>query len=263
MPDIIYEKRDNIAHITINRPQAMNALGPAQQDEIIQVWQTFRDDPDALVAIVTGEGDRAFCAGADLNTYTPLLAQRNPYEIRQDANRVGFGGITRGLEIWKPIIAAVNGYALAGGLELALACDIRIASENAQFGCSEVRRGFHHCDGGTVRLPLIVGLGNALKMQLTGEPIDADEALRIGLVSEVTTLPELIPTAERYAQMIASNSPLGVRSAKESMLRSLGRSLEDALRFENILFSSLTQTEDYKEGATAFAEKRSPVWKGR
>ena len=263
MPDIIYEKRDNIAYVTINRPQAMNALGPDQQDEIIQVWQTFRDDPDALVAIVTGEGDRAFCAGADLKTYTPLLAERDLYEIRQDANRVGFGGITRGLEIWKPIIAAVNGYALAGGLELALACDIRIASENAQFGCSEVRRGFHHCDGGTVRLPLIVGLGNALKMQLTGEPIDADEALRIGLVSEVTTLPELIPTAERYAQMIASNSPLGVRSAKESMLRSLGRSLEDALRFENILFSSLTKTEDYKEGATAFAEKRSPVWKGR
>ena len=128
MPDIIYEKRDNIAYVTINRPQAMNALGPAQQDEFIQVWQTFRDDPDALVAIVTGEGDRAFCAGADLKTYTPLLAERNLYEIRQDANRVGFGGITRGLEIWKPIIAAVNGYALAGGLELALACDIRIAS---------------------------------------------------------------------------------------------------------------------------------------
>ena len=109
MPDIIYEKRNNIGYVTINRPQAMNALGPAQQDEIIQVWQTFRDDPDALVAIVTGEGDRAFCAGADLKTYTPLLAERNLYEIRQDANRLGFGGITRGLEIWKPIIAAVNG----------------------------------------------------------------------------------------------------------------------------------------------------------
>lgn len=263
MPDIIYETRDNIAYITIDRPQAMNALGPAQQEEIIQVWQNFRDDPDALVAIVTGAGDGAFCAGADLKTYTPLLGERSSYEIRQDANRAGFGGITRGLEIWKPIIAAVNGYALAGGLELALACDIRIASDNAQFGCSEVRRGFHHCDGGTVRLPLIVGLGNALKLQLTGESIDADEALRIGLVSEVTTLPDLIPTAERYARTIASNSPLGVRSAKESMLRNLGHALEDALRFENILFSSLTQTEDYKEGPAAFAEKRPPVWKGR
>ena len=263
MPGIIYGTRDNIAYITIDRPQAMNALGLEQQEEIIQVWQDFRDDPDALVAIITGEGDRAFCAGADLKTYTPLLGERSSYEIRQDANRVGFGCITRGLEIWKPIIAAVNGYALAGGLELALACDIRIASDNAQFGCSEVLRGFHHCDGGTVRLPLIVGLGNALKLQLTGEPIDAAEALRIGLVSEITTLPDLIPTAERYAQTIASNSPLGVRSAKESMLRNLGHALEDALRFENILFSSLTQTEDYKEGPEAFAERRPPVWKGR
>lgn len=263
MPDITYETHDKIAYITINRPQAMNALGPVQQGEIIQAWETFRDDSDALVAIVTGEGDQAFCAGADLKTYTPLLAERSSYEIRQDANRPGFGGITRSLEIWKPIIAAVNGYAMAGGLELALACDLRIASENAQFACSEVRRGFHHCDGGTVRLPLIVGLGNALKMQLTGEAIDAAEALRIGLVSQVTTQAELIPTAERYAQTIASNSPLGVRSAKESMLRSLGRALEDALRFENILFSSLTSTEDYAEGPKAFTEKRPPVWKGR
>ena len=263
MPDIIYEKRDRIAYVTINRPQAMNPLDAAQQEELIRAWCDFRDDPGVWVAILTGAGDRAFCAGADLKTYTPGLADREPYDTRQDANRYGFGGITRGLEIWKPIIAAVNGYALAGGLELALACDIRVASENAMFGCSEVRRGFHHCDGGTVRLPLIVGLGNALKLQLTGEPIDAQEALRISLVSEVVPQAELIPTAERYANLIMQNGPLGVRSAKESMLRSLGRALEDALRFENILFSTLTQTEDFKEGTKAFAEKRPPVWKGR
>ena len=183
MPDIIYEKRGRIAYVTINRPQSMNPLDASQQEELIRAWCDFRDDPGVWVAILTGAGDRAFCAGADLKTYTPGLAERELYDTRQDANRYGFGGITRGLEIWKPIIAAVNGYALAGGLELALACDIRIASENAMFGCSEVRRGFHHCDGGTVRLPLIVGLGNALKLQLTGEPIDAHEALRIGLIS--------------------------------------------------------------------------------
>ena len=263
MPDIIYEKRGNIAYVTINRPEAMNALGPAQQEDIVKVWYDFRDDQEMSVAIITGAGDRAFCAGADLKTYTPLLADRDPYDTRQDANRLGFGGITRGLEIWKPLIAAVNGYALAGGLELALACDIRIASENAQFGCSEVRRGFHHCDGGTVRLPLIVGLGNALKMQLTGEPIDAQEALRIGLVSETVPPAELMPAAERYAELIAQNGPLGVRSAKESMLRSLGRVLEDGLRFENILFSTLTKTQDFIEGPAAFSEKRPPVWKGR
>ena len=196
---------------------------PEQQAEIIGVWETFRDDPEAWVAIITGEGERAFCAGADLKTYTPALAERDIYDLRQDADRPGFGGITRGLNIWKPIIAAVNGYALAGGLELALACDIRVASENAVFGCSEVQRGFHHCDGGTVRLPLIVGLGNALRMQLTGEHIGAEEALRMGLVSEVVPQQQLMPAAERYADLICANGPLGVRSAKESMIRSLGR----------------------------------------
>jgi len=263
MPDIIYEKRSRIAYVTINRSEAMNALGPAQNHDIIQAWFDFRDDPEVWVAILTGTGDKAFCAGADLKSYTPALAVREPYDLRQDANRTGFGGITRGLEIWKPIIAAVNGYALAGGLELALACDVRLASANARFGCSEVQRGFHHCDGGTVRLPLIVGLGNALKLQLTGEAIGAQEALRIGLVSEVVELADLMPTAERYAQTILRNSPLGVRSAKESMLRNLGRLVDDALRLENVLFSTLTRTEDFKEGPRAFAEKRDPVWKGR
>ena len=263
MTDIKYKVVDHTAHITISRTEAMNSLGPEQQEELLSVWTDFRDDPEAWVAIITGEGDRAFCAGADLKTYTPYLAERDIYDLRQDANRTGFGGITRGLDIWKPIIAAVNGYALAGGLELALACDIRIASPNARFGCSEIQRGFHHCDGGTVRLPLIVGLGNALKMQLTGEKIDAAEALRIGLVTEVVPASNLLRTAERYADTIISNGPLGVRSAKESMLRSLGRPLEDALRFENILFSTLTRTEDFKEGPLAFREKRAPEWKGR
>lgn len=263
MSGISYEKRGRIAYITINRPEAMNAVGPEQQEELVGAWCDFRDDPDLWLAILTGSGDRAFCAGADLKTYTPILAERDMYDLRQDANGLGFGGITRGLDVWKPIIAAVNGYAMGGGLELALACDIRLASDNAQFGCSEVRRGFHHCDGGTVRLPLIVGLGNALKMQLTGDPIDAREALRIGLVSEVLEPPRLMEAAERYAATIIRNGPLGVRSAKESMIRSLGRVLEDAIRFENILFSTLTRTADFQEGPQAFTQKREPVWKGR
>ncbi len=263
MSGISYEKRGRIAYVTINRPEVMNAVGPEQQEELVQAWCDYRDDPDVWVAILTGSGDRAFCAGADLTTYTPLLGERDMYDLRQDANRFGFGGITRGLEIWKPIIAAVNGFAMGGGLELALACDIRLASENAQFGCSEVRRGFHHCDGGTVRLPLIVGLGNALKMQLTGEAIDAQEALRIGLVCEVCEPAALMPAAERYAHTIMRNGPLGVRSAKESMIRGLGRVLEDALRMENLLFSTLSRSVDFMEGPQAFAEKRDPVWKGQ
>ena len=202
MSNIVYEVRDRIAYITIDRPEAMNALGPQDNEDIIKAWTEFDSDPDAWVAILTGSGDKAFCAGADLKTYTPMLAERDIYDLRQDSNRPGFGGITRGLDIWKPIIAAVNGYALAGGLELALACDIRLASSNAQFGSFEVKRGFHHSDGGTARLPLIVGLGNALRMLLTGEAIDAPEALRIGLVSEVVTSEELIVSAERYASLI-------------------------------------------------------------
>ncbi len=262
MSGITYEKRGRIAYVTINRPEAMNAIGPEEQKELAEAWYDFRDDPEAWLAILTGSGDRAFCAGADLKTYTPVLGERDIYDLRQDANRLGFGGITRGIDLWKPVIAAVNGYALAGGLELALACDIRVASSNAMFGCSEVRRGFHHCDGGTARLPLIVGLGNALKMQLTGEPIDAQEALRTGLVSDVVAPPALMDTAEGYAEMIIRNGPLGVRSAKESMVRGLGRPLEDSLRLENLLFATLTRTEDFKEGPKAFAEKRDPVWKG-
>ena len=264
MPDLIYEKHPegHYAIFTMNRPERLNALGGEMARELDEALHDFSNDDSMFVGIVTGNG-RAFCAGADLKTYTPLLAERDMYDIRQDSNRYGFAGITRGLEIWKPIIAAVNGYALAGGLELALACDIRIASETAQFGCSEVKRGFHHCDGGTVRLPLIVGLGNALKMQLTGEPIDAHEALRIGLVNQVVSSEELIPTAESMANLIAMNGPLGVRSAKEAMLRGLGKALDDALRFENLLFSTLTRTEDFKEGPKAFAEKRLPEWHGR
>ena len=262
MPDIIYETRDNIAYITIDRPQAMNALGPAQQQEIIQVWQDFRDDPEALVAIVTGQGDRAFCAGADLKTYTPLLGERSSYEVRQDANRVGFGGITRGLEIWKPIIAAVNGYALAGGLELALACDIRIASDNAQFGCSEVRRGFHHCDGGTVRLPLIVGLGNALKLQLTGEPIDAAEALRIGLVHQVTPPGELVNRAEQVASTIAALAPVAARYAKEAVFKGMDMTLDHGILLETDLTMVLQTTKDRDEGIRSFLERRDPEFRG-
>ena len=263
MSAVVYEKRDRIAYVTINRPEAMNALGPDHNQEIIQVWTELRDDPDVWVAILTGAGDRAFCAGADLKTYTPLLGERDLYHLRQDANSVGFGGITRGLEIWKPIIAAVNGYALAGGLELALACDIRLASENAQFGCSEVRRGFHHCDGGTVRLPLIVGLGNALKMQLTGEANRRPRGPAHWSRERGGGTGRPYDDRGTVFSTILRNSPLGVRSAKESMVRSLGRVLEDALRFENLLFSTLTRTEDYKEGPRAFAEKREPVWKER
>ena len=260
---VLLEKRAPLAFVTLNRPAAMNALDFEANDELLGAWHEFRDDDDLLVAILTGAGDESFCAGADLKAYTPLLGELSSFELRSLANGPGFGGITRGLELWKPIVAAVNGYAISGGLELALACDIRICSQNAQFGSQEVRWGFHHCDGGNVRLPLIVGLGNALRLTLTGERSDAREAHRIGLVSDVLEQKHLLEEAGRIASLIARHGPLGVRSAKEATLRALGRTLEDALRLENLLFASLAKTEDFSEGPRAFAERREPEFRGK
>lgn len=259
---ILFEKRPPIALITLNRPDSMNALDFEADEALLDIWREFRDDDNLLVAILTGAGDRAFCSGADLKAFTPLLAGLGPWDLRRRVADPGFGGITRSFELWKPVIAAINGYAISGGLELALACDIRLAASTAEFGSQEVRWGFHHCDGGTVRLPLIVGLGNALKMILTGERIDAAEALRIGLVSEVVESHSLLARAEEMALAIARNGPLGVRSAKETVTRALGRPLEDALRLEYLHFSSLVATEDYAEGPRAFAEKREPRMRG-
>ena len=260
---VLLEKQGPLALITLNRPEAMNALDLPANDALVAIWEEYRDDDELRVAIITGAGERAFCSGADLKSYTPLLGELTPYQLRVMSGQRGFGGITRSFELYKPVVAAVNGYAISGGLELALACDIRICAPHAEFGSQEVRWGFHHCDGGNIRLPLIVGLGNALRMTLTGERIDAEEAHRIGLVSNVVDVNKLLEEAERIATRIASNSPLGVQSAKETTLRSIGRTLEDAIHLEHMFFASLAKTEDYIEGPRAFAEKRDPDFKGR
>ena len=170
----------------------------------------------------------------------------------------GFGGITRNMEIYKPIIAAINGYAMSGGLELALACDLRFCSPNAVFALQDVRWGFHACDGGLVRLPWIVGLGHAMEMFLSGDQFDADYALRVGLVNRIIPLDTLLTETLSAAEQMASRSPLAQRLGKEVMLRSLGRTLEDGLRMESRSFYDLGQSEDLEEGTTAFREKREP-----
>ena len=186
MAKVIYEKRGNIAYVTLNRPEAMNAIDLEMHELLWETWKDFRDDEALQLAIVTGAGDEAFCAGADLKTHAPYWVKQNHAQFPRNKIRDGFGGITRGLHrIYKPIIAAVNGWALAGGLETALACDIRIASESAQFGSFEARRGYHHGDGGIVRLVNICGAGVALEMLLTAEPIDAHRALQANMVSKV------------------------------------------------------------------------------
>jgi enoyl-CoA hydratase/carnithine racemase len=230
---LLVEKRDRIAFLTLNRPEAKNALDPELHELLWRAWEDFRDDDSVDVAILTGAGD-AFCAGADLKTYIPpwMDPPATPARVRENV-ATGIGGLTRGLHrIYKPVIGAVNGWALAGGLETALACDIRIASERAMFGSFEARRGYHHGDGGIVRLVNICGAGVALEMLLTAEPIDAQRALQCNMVSRVVPHDELLAEAEKTARQILRNSQRAVRSAKETILDVIGRPLDDQLRIE-------------------------------
>jgi enoyl-CoA hydratase/carnithine racemase len=255
MPDeVLYEKRDRIAYVTLNRPHAMNAIDPEMHAALWSTWEDFRDDDAVDVAILTGAGE-AFCAGADLKKYIPPLADASPQWLR-DNLATGLGGLTRGLHrIYKPVIAAVNGWALAGGLETALACDIRIASERAMFGSFEARRGYHHGDGGLVRLVNTCGSGIALEMLLTAEPIDAQRALQVNLVSKVVPHDELMPAAEEMAAKILRNSQRAVRSAKETILDVIGRPLDEQLKLEALNGYTSPDWDETKELLQRFYDK--------
>ena len=253
MSKVLYEKRDRIAYVTINRPEAKNAIDPEMQDLLVEIWTDFRDDPDTDVAIVTGAGD-AFCAGADLKTYIPPII-RGERRIR-DIVDLGFGGFTRGLhKITKPIIGAVNGWALAGGLEQALACDIRIASERAMFGSFEARRGFHHGDGGLVRLVNTCGVGVAMQMLLTAEPVDAQQALQWNMIGKVVPHDALMEEAELVARQILRNSQAAVRSAKQTILDVIGQPLDFQLRTEAWNAYTCADAEETKERLERFYAK--------
>jgi enoyl-CoA hydratase/carnithine racemase len=232
MNEVDYVIRDRIAYVTLNRPGSKNAVTPDMHDELCRVWTDFRDNDDADVAILTGTGD-AFCAGADLATYVPLnYVDASPSRVREIVD-LGLGGITRGLHrITKPTIAAVNGWALAGGLELALACDLRVASDRAMFGSFEARRGLHHGDGGITRLVNTCGVGVAMQMVLTAEPIDAHRALQCNMVTKVVPHEQLMNEAELLARQVLRNSQRAVRSAKETILEVVGKPLDDQLRIE-------------------------------
>mgnify|MGYP001388255063 CR=1 FL=1 len=252
---IHYDVDGRVARITIDRPEALNALDPEHNDALGDAFNRFRDDADIWIAIVTGAGDRAFSAGADLKALIPARAA---------AVRAGkgigttFAGITRGFTTWKPIIAAINGYAVGGGLELALCCDLRVAAEHARFGLPEVRWGIIPGAGGTQRLPRAIPVGRAMELMLTGEQIDAAEALRLGLVNRVVPLPELMSSASQLAETILQRGPLAVRAVKRAVLQGLEGTLEEGLDLERRLSEDLLRTEDSQEGTRAFAEKRAP-----
>ena len=256
MEKVIYEKKNRIGYVTLNRPDVLNALDDDLNDALWQVWSDFSTDDSIDVAILTGSG-RSFCAGADLKTWIPKWEHANMLDIRKNAKKGIGGGITRGQHcINKPIIAAINGHAIGGGFELALACDIRIASETAQFGSFEVRQGFHSGDGGIVRLVAIAGLAVALDLALTGRAITATEAHQLGLINRVVPHDELIPTAEVYANMILGNSQQAVRSAKETILEVVGRTLDDALKLETInAYSSVGDFNEVRERLKTFYNK--------
>jgi enoyl-CoA hydratase/carnithine racemase len=258
-----YELDDRVATITIDRPEAMNAIDPETHAELIEAWTRFRDDAGAWVAILTGAGDKAFSAGADLKRMVPAAGAGGRPDRARGHNEYGLGGITRGLEIWKPMIAAINGHCLAGGLELALACDLRLAAEHATFALTEVRWAIMPGAGGTQRLPRAVPLARAMELILLAEPIGAAEAHRIGLVNLVVERAALMPTARRWAATLCERGPLALRAAKEAVIRGLSLPLADGLRLEALLSGTLRRTEDAAEGPRAFAEKRKPSYKAR
>jgi len=251
MATVLYEQKDRVVTITMNRPEVMNAIDPETHEALVAAWTRFRDDDSAWVAILTGAGDKAFSAGADLKKMIPGAFGGSRGYNPVSHTSLGLGGITRGLPIWKPMIAAINGFCLAGGLEQALACDLRIAAPHARFGLTEVRWAIMPGAGGTQRLPRAVPPARAMEMILTAEPISADEALRLGLINKVVPLPELIPAA------------LALRAAKEAAVRGLSLPLDDGLRLEALLAGTLRGTEDAAEGPKAFAEKRKPSFKAR
>ncbi|MEM1538724.1 MAG: enoyl-CoA hydratase-related protein [Candidatus Nezhaarchaeales archaeon] len=255
---IIYDKRDGIAKITINRPQALNALNPEVIHEIKRALEDAAGSNDVRVLIITGSGEKAFSAGADIkwmSNCTPLEALT--------FSQLGQSVLRMIEELDKPVIAAVNGYALGGGCELALACDLVIASENARFGQPEINVGIIPGWGGTQRLTRLVGVKKAKELILTGDVIDAKEAEKLGIVNKVVPREKLMEEAEALAKKLAEKTPIGLRMAKAAINKSLETSLKDGLDYEARLFGLLFTTEDAKEGLKAFLEKRKPTYKGK
>src|ERR1700730_15986909 len=252
---IRYDKKDHLAYITFNRPEVMNAMHPPCHLEMDQIWDDFGADRNLWVAIVTGAGDKAFSAGNDLKYTAAQAGEPLP------RSKGGFAGITSRYDLNKPIIAAVNGFALGGGCEIALACDIIVAAEHARLGLPEPRVGLMAGAGGVHRLPRHIPLKIAMGMILTGKHLSAAEAHRWGLVNEVVPLKDLMATADRWAGEIMECSPVSIQASKESAMSGLGMSLEEASTHSFPGTAKLWKSKDAMEGPLAFAQKRKPQWK--
>ncbi len=249
-------KEDRIAVITLNRPEALNAIDPEMAADLSRAFKDFKEDDNLTVGIITGAGVKAFSIGADVRALLP--------KIKESKGRSsGPFNLLDAMDSWKPIIAAINGAALGGGLEIALACDLRIASEHAIFGMPEVTLGLIPGWGGTQRLPRMIPQAKAAELLLTGKPILAREAFRIGLINKVVPYADLISVAKTVAETICKRAPLAVRAAKQAMMQGVDLPLEGGLKLERELNDFLVDTQDFDEGCRAFIEKRSPVFQGK
>lgn len=267
-PALLYEKRGDIAYITINRPERRNAFSPEVICRLADAWRDYAADDSLRVAIITGAGNVSFSAGADLGRLTPLMSGARQPEDEWDHRLLKDPGLgqtatLRGFSLYKPVIAAINGFCLAGGCELIQATDIRIAAEHATFALTEVKWSLMPFAGSMVRLPRQIPYSKAMEIMLVGDTFDAQEAHRIGLINYVMPAEQVMTKAEEFAHKIAANGPVAVRKIKEIVLRALSVSPEEGFRLENEGAREVLATEDAKEGPRAFIEKRKPRYTGR
>jgi enoyl-CoA hydratase/carnithine racemase len=258
LANVLYEKKGPIAYVTVNRPKVLNALNTSTWADLQTAFEDAKADASILGVILTGAGEKAFIAGADISE----LAHVEAFDA-EESSRFGQGVLDFIENLGKPVIAAINGFALGGGCETAMACTIRIAAEHARFGQPEVKLGLLPGGGGTQRLPRLVGKGRALQLILTGETISAQEAYRIGLVNEVVAAAGLIDRAETILKQIADNAPIAVKFSLEAANKGLETSQSEGLALEASYFGICAATQDKKEGTSAFLEKRAPKFHGR
>lgn len=251
-----FQVRNHVAYVTLNRPEAMNSLDPESVTQLAAIWDEVRRSPEIRVSVLTGSGAKSFCTGTDMKK-TPVPSECMAAIYLRDGQP-----IVPAMKMWKPIIAAINGFAIGGGLEIALACDMRIASANAKFGLTEVKVASLAGLNGTQILPRAMPQAVAMKMLLTGEMMGAEEALRYGLVSDVVASEDLLPLATTYAEKIADAAPLSVQAAKQAAVLGQDMPLEHGILFSHLLWGVLRDTQDRKEGFAAFAEKRTPLYRG-
>jgi len=265
---LIFEKRDGVAYLTINRPEARNALDPETVVELIDAWTEYRDDEGLRCAIITGAGDKAFCAGADLGRLIPLFTGARKPEtdvekrVASDPQAAG-KALLRDFELYKPIIAAVNGHAIAGGMEMLYATDIRVAAEDAKFGLQEVKWSIFPMMGSSIKLPRQLPYARTMEILLTGELMSAGEAYQLGFVNRVVPRERVMEEAERFARIIAGNGPLAVTALKKAVLAGIGLPLKEGLAKEIEIGFPVFMSQDAKEGPRAFKEKRKPVFQGK